>query len=175
MELLAIGRAGTIGMVAYSGREPGPAMSLGPLGPPAVTMPPELTGNAMKKRSRAGGVPIKARRPKTPKPKRGNAPKIEARSKPSPEVARLARERDEAVDQQAATSEVLSVISASPGELELVFQAMLERAVRLCEAKFGNIYRWDGEARLLSSRLLGARPIVLIRILPSAVWWLTGR
>jgi two-component system NtrC family sensor kinase len=105
----------------------------------------------MKRRSKAGGEPIKRRRPTTPKPTRRNAPKVEIRSKPSSvaeekEVALLARERDQALEQQTAASEVLRVIRASPGELELVFQAMLERAVRLCEAKFGNIYRWDGEA-----------------------------
>ena len=105
----------------------------------------------MKRRSKAGGEPIKRRRPTTPKPTRRNAPKVETRSKPSPvaeekEVALLARERDQALEQQTAASEVLRVIRASPGELELVFQAMLERAVRLCEAKFGNIYHWDGEA-----------------------------
>jgi two-component system, NtrC family, sensor kinase len=110
----------------------------------------------MKRRSRAGGEPIKGRR-RTPKPTRRNAPKIEIRSKSSPvaeekEVTRLARERDEALEQQTATSEVLRVISASLGELGPVFQAMLERAVRICGAKFGNIYRWDGEAlRVLAS------------------------
>jgi GAF domain-containing protein len=105
----------------------------------------------MKRRSRAGGEPIKGRRPKMPKPKHRSAPKVQIRSKPSPvaeehEVTRLARERDEALQQQTATSEVLRAISASSGELEPVFQAMLERAVRICGAKFGNIYRWDGEA-----------------------------
>ena len=111
------------------------------------------SGDAMKRRSRAGGERIKGRRPKTPKPTRRNA-KIEMRSKPSPaaeekEVARLAH--DEALELQTATSEVLRVISASPGDLETVFQAMLERAVRICEAKFGNIYRWDGDALHLTA------------------------
>jgi len=56
------------------------------------------------------------------------------------------RELDEAREQQTATSQVLKVISSSPGDLEPVFQAMLTNATRLCQAKFGALYLSEGDA-----------------------------
>jgi GAF domain-containing protein len=62
------------------------------------------------------------------------------------ENTRLLNELRQSLERQTATSEVLQVISASPGDLEPVFASVLENAVRICDAKFGSINRWDGEA-----------------------------
>ena len=61
------------------------------------------------------------------------------------ENTRLLNELRELLERQTATSEVLSVISSSPGELSPVFQTMLENAVHICEAKFGNLFLIDGD------------------------------
>jgi two-component system NtrC family sensor kinase len=61
------------------------------------------------------------------------------------ENVRLFNETKEALERQTATSEVLEIISSSPGELDPVFQKMLENACRVCEANFGTMNLWNGE------------------------------
>src|SRR5262245_41950351 len=62
------------------------------------------------------------------------------------ENTRLLNELRESLQQQTATSEVLQVISSSPGDLEPVFQTMLQNATRICEAKFGILFMYSGDA-----------------------------
>ena len=94
-------------------------------------------------------------RPKTLK--RRNAPKVAHRRKPSAadagKIVLLEHKLNEALEQQTATSEILKVISGSPGHLEPVFKAMLEKAVRICEAKFGVLWLCEnGGFRLVAQR-----------------------
>jgi GAF domain-containing protein len=92
---------------------------------------------------------MKKRRLTTTKTKRPSAPKVRARRNPSSttsntKIALLERERDEAIEQQKATAEVLRIISTSVGDVKPVFDAILANATRLCEAKFGTLYLYDG-------------------------------
>ena len=104
-----------------------------------------------------GGVAMKTRRRKTTKVKPRNPLTAEGRRGPTADLQNQLDQRThqlaeaqkrlaEALEQQAASSEVLRVISSSPGELEPVFQTMLENATRLCEAKFGTMYFREGDA-----------------------------
>jgi two-component system NtrC family sensor kinase len=104
----------------------------------------------VRRRSKAGSKPVRTRRRKAATLKRRNGPKaVGGRSSSAgglnKKIALLARERDELLEQQTATSEVLQIINSAPGELEPVFQAMLASATRICEAKFGILWLCEGD------------------------------
>src|SRR6516164_6173790 len=101
--------------------------------------------------------PAKTQQGSTTKPKRNNAPTAarptsstladlqEQVSALTRELAEARKQLVDALEQQTATSEVLRLISSSPGELDPVFQTILADALQLCEAKFGFIFRYDDQ------------------------------
>src|SRR5215475_11285652 len=105
---------------------------------------PKPRGAAMKRPKRAKGTKTRRRKPRIERQRLAtsrnrSAPRFQANKQ-------RRRELEEAREQLAATSEILKVISRSRGELEPVFKAMLENAVRICGAKFGNLFLCEGNA-----------------------------
>jgi two-component system NtrC family sensor kinase len=95
----------------------------------------------MRRRSKAGGKPVKTRRRKT---KAAHLDKSPA-AREETEVVRLRRELDEALERQTTTAEVLSVIASSPHDAQPVFDMIAKNAARLCKAQFCYVFRFDGE------------------------------
>ena len=109
-----------------------------------------IFGATMKRRFKGGPASVKPRRRKAAAPKGRNAPKAVRNRSASiagqeTVVARLTRERDEALLRETANFEILRLISNSSGDLETVFRTILEDATHICNANFGNLFRFDGE------------------------------
>src|SRR3974377_636813 len=97
---------------------------------------------AADERAKSQGHKAALKRRSAPKAKRSRGVSIAGQEAV---VARLTRERDEALLRETANSEILRLISKSPGDLELVFRTILEDATRICDAKFGTLFRFDGK------------------------------
>jgi GAF domain-containing protein len=122
----------------------------------------------------AGGIAMKARRRKPTKARRRKEPTAARRPSSSAvylqkQLDQRTRERDEAQReltearaQQLATSQVLSVISSSPGDLESVFNAMLENALRICKAKFGMLLLYRKSEGSFDTRVMVGAPPALV-------------
>jgi signal transduction histidine kinase len=101
----------------------------------------------MRRRAGSGGLARKKRARVRAKPRRASkvARRSVADAHPKEQAEALRRELMEAREQQTATSEVLGVISSSPGDLHPVFTTILQNATRLCEANYGMLFRCDGD------------------------------
>src|SRR6516164_6660729 len=131
---------------------------------------PKPLGWAMRRRSRASSKVAKARSRKA-MPKRRNARTMRAES----ESARLRRERDEALERETATSEVLRIISNSPTDLQSALGAIAESAARLLDVAGAEISRIEGDGLRLMAKH-GSLPQRLVgSIRPINRGWVTGR
>jgi hypothetical protein len=115
-----------------------------------MAVPLNVRVTVVKKRSRAGSRPAKARPTKALKRKGRRAAKPVPRPSLSPsgqetEVARLTRELNEALEQQAAISDILRVISNSPSDVHPVLDAVAQHAARICEAQVVDVAIIDNE------------------------------
>src|SRR5437763_7050015 len=127
----------------------------------------------MKGRSGAGGGPGKPRSRTATAPKHAKAPKAarvsrlaktRVESPAKTEIARLARELQEAKERQAATAEVLSLISDSPTDLQPVFDRIVKNAARLCQSVLSAVYRRDGEhVHLVAHDQFSPESVVAVR------------
>ena len=104
----------------------------------------------MTRRGTVSRKPAKTKRPKPARPKRLDAAKVARQtnlfiSDLQERLKGQTHELEEAREQQAATAEVLRVIASSPADLKPVFETILANATRLCEARFGVLYRAEGE------------------------------
>ena len=150
----------------------------------------------MKRRGRTSGPSRKAVLPNA----RKTRPAGRSTAHVQEQLDRALRERDEALDQQTATAEILQTINESPGDLTPVFDAMVESAMRLCQADYGHVYSYDGkllhlvaahgdpryvnwikeggprapEGTLTFTRILGGEPLVHLADISKDVSYRTG-
>jgi hypothetical protein len=95
------------------------------------------------------------KRTKASKPAR---PRVASVADLQKQVVALSRELSEAREQQTASSEVLQIISSSPGDLKHAFQGMLAKALRLCEAQFGGLFLCEGQGQVFRLVAVQIRP-----------------
>ena len=108
------------------------------------------------------GQPVKGRRALGPKARKAPTADLSVASLQE-QLDRRTRERDEALEQETATSEVLSVIRRSPADAQPVFDAIVQSAARLCGAIFSVVYLYDGD-RLRIAATTTSHPQRLINL-----------
>jgi two-component system, NtrC family, sensor kinase len=100
----------------------------------------------MRRQNKSNATKTRSRKPAAIKRHLTPASRHHSGHRPGQPVDQLRRELDEAREQQAATTDVLRIVSASSGEVKPIFEAILNKAVRICEAKFGILTLYEGDS-----------------------------